>query len=113
MSLTFCSNSLRVKYQASEGTVMIDISTVQSLELIQNIQDSRSKNCLYGLMNETLTPMGARLLKSNILQPSTQSDVLIRRYQALEELTSKEDMFIQTRQGWAYHHKILSLSKII
>lgn len=50
-------------------------------------------------MNETLTPMGSRLLRSNILQPSTQPDVLNSRYDAVQELSCKEDMFVQVRQG--------------
>ncbi len=79
--------------------MMIDLSTIQSLELIQNIQNSKSKDCLFGLMNETLTPMGSRLLRRNILQPSTQESVLTQRYDAVEELSTKEDIFFQTRQG--------------
>lgn len=79
--------------------MMIDLSTIQSLELIQNIQNRKSKDCLFGLMDQTTTPMGARLLRSNILQPSTQENVLKQRYDALEELTIKEDMFMQTRLG--------------
>jgi DNA mismatch repair protein MSH4 len=43
--------------------------------------------------------MGARMLRSFILQPSTQAYVLNERYDALEELSIKEDMFLQTRQG--------------
>ena len=78
---------------------MIDLSTIHSLELVQNLQNQKSKDCLYGLMNETLTPMGSRLLRSSILQPSTQPDVLVQRYEALEELSNKEDMFLQIRQG--------------
>lgn len=80
---------------------MIDLSTIQSLELIQNVQNSKSKDCLFGLLNETLTHMGARLLRSFILQPSTQANVLNQRYDAVEELSVKEDMFFQTRQGTA------------
>lgn len=99
LSLTFVFHSLRIKYQPSEGSMMIDLSTIHSLELIQNLQDSRSKDCLFGVMNETLTPMGSRLLRSSILQPSTQADVLTQRYDALEELTNKEDSFLQIRQS--------------
>jgi DNA mismatch repair protein MSH4 len=99
MSLTFAFHSLRIKYQPSEDSMMIDLSTIRSLELIQNIQNSKSRDCLFGLMNETLTPMGARLLRSSILQPSTLEKVLSRRYEALDELTVKEEMFFATRQG--------------
>ncbi|KAI6715449.1 mutS domain V [Diplocarpon mali] len=98
MSLTFAYHSLRIKYQPSEGSMMIDLSTIQSLELIQNLHNSKSRACLYGVMNHTMTPMGARLLRSNILQPSTQADVLEQRYDAVGELSTKDDMFFQLRQ---------------
>ena len=78
---------------------MIDLSTIQSLELIQNLQNSRSKECLFGLLNETLTPMGSRLLRSSILQPSTKEEVLTQRYDAVDEISNREDMFFQIRQG--------------
>jgi DNA mismatch repair protein MSH4 len=99
MSLTFAYHSLRIKYQPSEGSMMIDLSTIRSLELIQNLQNAKSRACLYGVMNQTLTPMGARLLRSTILQPSTQVSVLEQRYDAVGELSTKEDMFFQLRQG--------------
>jgi DNA mismatch repair protein MSH4 len=78
---------------------MIDISTISSLELIQNLQNPKSKQCLFGLLNETLTPMGCRLLRSSILQPSTNEDTINKRYEAVEELTIKEDMFYAVRQA--------------
>lgn len=98
--MTFAMHSLRVRYQPSEGSMLIDLSTIQSLELIQNINNPKSRDCLFGLLNETQTPMGSRLLRSNILQPSTlKEDVLDLRYDALEELTTKEEMFFGVRQG--------------
>lgn len=78
---------------------MIDLSTIVSLELIQNLQNAKSKDCLFGILNETLTPMGARLLRSNILQPSTEIAKLNTRYDAVEELSSNEGMFFAVRQG--------------
>lgn len=79
---------------------MIDVSTIQSLELIQNLHNAKSKDCLFGLLNETLTPMGSRMLRSNILEPSCQvENILIPRYDALDELTIKEDMFFEIRKG--------------
>lgn len=77
----------------------IDLSTIVSLELIQNLQNAKSKDSLFGLLNETLTPMGARLLRANILQPSTERSKLMARYDALEDLSTKEEMFISVRQG--------------
>lgn len=96
---SFSFHTLRIKYEPSQGAMMIDLSTMRSLELIQNLLNAKSKNCLYGLLNQTLTPMGTRLLKSNVLQPSTDQDILEKRWDALEELTVKEDVFFAVRQG--------------
>lgn len=88
--------------------MMIDVSTIYSLELVQNLQNPKSKDCLFGLLNETLTPMGSRLLRNNVLQPLTDPDTLTGRYDALEELSSKEEMFFGTRAGlsltWSSYH---------
>ena len=78
---------------------MIDLSTISSLELIQNLQNAKSKDNLFGLLNETLTKMGARILRSNVLQPSTDQAKLMDRYEAIGELATKEDMFFATRTG--------------
>ncbi len=79
--------------------MLIDLSTIVSLELIQNLQNAKSKDCLFGILNETLTPMGARSLRSNILQPSTDVVKLNERYDALGELALKEEIFFGVRQG--------------
>lgn len=78
---------------------MADLSTVRSLELVQNLTDPKSKACLLGLLNATMTPMGGRLLRSNILQPLTNEETLGTRYDALEELSTKEDMFFAVREA--------------
>ncbi|PGH12679.1 hypothetical protein AJ80_06622 [Polytolypa hystricis UAMH7299] len=99
LSKTFAFHSLRIKYEPSEGSMLIDLSTIISLELIQNLQNPKSKDCLLGVLNETLTPMGSRLLRSNLLQPSTERNKLTRRYEAVEELSTKEEMFYAVRQA--------------
>ena len=114
---SFAFHSLRIKYEPSEGVMMVDLSTMRSLELIQNLQNAKSRDCLYGLLNQTLTPMGSRFLKSNVLQPSTDGDVLEKRWSALQELAVKEDVFFSVRQGtksiipWIYHQKPFTLSE--
>lgn len=80
--------------------MMIDTSAITSLELIQNLRNPRSKDCLYGLLNFTQTPMGARLLRNNILQPSTRQDAYLEpRYQAVTELITSEDMLSNIKKG--------------
>ena len=78
---------------------MIDLSTIHSLELIQNLQNAKSKDCLFGLLNQTLTPMGARLLRSNILQPLTDTANIEKRYDAIQDLHEREEIFSSVRHG--------------
>ncbi|KAJ5724560.1 hypothetical protein N7493_006288 [Penicillium malachiteum] len=109
---TFVSHSLRIKFEPSEGSMTIDLQTIVSLELIQNLNNVKSRDSLYGLLNETLTPMGARLLRATILQPSVQRVKLTARYNAVEDLSTKEDMFISVREalkGFIDADKVLSL----
>ena len=110
MCKTFPAHSLRIRYEASEGSMTIDLSTIRALELNQNLQNPKSKDCLYGILNETSTPMGSRLLRSNVLQPLTDEQTLDTRYDALEELSSKEETFFATR---AALKPILDADKIL
>ncbi|OQE41953.1 hypothetical protein PENCOP_c004G03976 [Penicillium coprophilum] len=96
---SFTTHSLRIRFEPSQGSMTIDLSTIVSLELIQNLQNAKSKESLFGLLNETLTPMGARLLRASILQPSTERVKLTARFNAVEDLTTKEDMFVSVRQA--------------
>ncbi|KAG6044861.1 hypothetical protein E4U39_002928 [Claviceps sp. Clav50 group G5] len=69
-------------------------SFAASLEIVQNANKPKSKDCLFGVLNQTLTPMGSRMLRSNILQPPTKYDTFIApRYDAVEELTAEEETF--------------------
>ncbi|KAJ5924291.1 hypothetical protein N7466_008478 [Penicillium verhagenii] len=95
----FTSHSLRIRFEPSQGSMTIDLQTIVSLELIQNLHAAKSRDSLYGLLNQTLTPMGARLLRSNVLQPCTERNKLTARYNAVEDLSTKEDMFVSVRQA--------------
>ncbi|KAL3496490.1 muts domain V-domain-containing protein [Aspergillus germanicus] len=111
LSRIFTAHSLRIRFEPSQGSMSIDLSTIVSLELIQNLNDAKSKDSLFGLLNETLTPMGPRLLRANILQPSTEDPILVGRYEAVEDLSTKEEMFVSVRQalkGFVDADKVLS-----
>lgn len=99
--------TLRIKFEPAEGTMMIDTATIASLELVQNLQSAKSKDCLFGVLDRTMTRMGTRILKSNMLQPSTDKTKIQKRYEAVEELSTKEVMFFAVREGifcsWELH----------
>lgn len=50
--------------------MLIDYLSVRNLELVQNLQNPKSSQSLFGVLDQCQTPMGKRLLRANILQPS-------------------------------------------
>lgn len=95
----FDDHSVRIRYQPPADVMMISLPTIRSLELIQNANSGHSKDCLYGLLNRTTTPMGSRILRSNILQPSTQAAVLNLRFEAVGELAHKDGLIERVLEG--------------
>ncbi|KAK4239418.1 hypothetical protein C8A03DRAFT_42962 [Achaetomium macrosporum] len=94
----FRENSLRVKYRQPADTMGLDRSTISSLELFQNIRNAKGvSSTLFGLLNNALTPQGRRMIRSALLQPSTNRDEITARHQAVEELSSNEDLFTEVR----------------
>ncbi|KAF4127029.1 DNA mismatch repair protein MSH4 [Geosmithia morbida] len=99
-NITFSPQSLRIHYEPSDNTMMIDISVFQSLEIMRSLGNVKSKNSLFSLLNFTLTPMGARMLRSCLLQPPTQTDsFIVPRHDALEELVINDEMFLAIRKA--------------
>ncbi|OQD67622.1 hypothetical protein PENPOL_c003G09892 [Penicillium polonicum] len=69
---SFTAHSLRIRFEPSQGSMTIDLATIVSLELIQNLQNAKSKE---------------KRVK------------LTARYNAVEDLATKEDMFVSVRQA--------------
>jgi len=64
--------------------VAIDCNTRRSLELTKPLMSTNQKASLFGVMNDTSTSAGRRLLFSRICAPSTKLDVIQARLDAVE-----------------------------
>lgn len=73
-NIVYAPGSIKVVFKGSEKTAIVDSSTIKNLELIQNARDPESGHCLCGILNHTKTAGGARLLRSNILQPPCDAE---------------------------------------
>lgn len=70
------------------STMPIDDMTRRNLELVESIRGgSDTAGTLLGVLDRTLTPMGARLLRSRILAPLTDRDAIHKRLDAVASLT--------------------------
>jgi DNA mismatch repair protein MSH4 len=96
--VVFRENSLRIRYRQAADTMGLDRATITSLELFQNIRNAKGKSStLFGLLNNTLTPQGRRMIRSALLQPSTNREEIAARHEAVGEFSSNEDLFMEVR----------------
>ncbi len=67
----------------------LDRMTEKNLELTRSLQDGSRKNTLLNLLDQTLTPMGGRLLQRWIKQPLMNLSLINERQDAIESLLEK------------------------
>ncbi|KAI0324451.1 hypothetical protein GY45DRAFT_1375540 [Cubamyces sp. BRFM 1775] len=112
LNIRFVSSSLLIRYTQVEGTLLVDSDTARNLELVGNLSARKSAHSLFGLLNHTFTPMGARLLRTNILAPITAKAALEARLDVVEELIQTEDRFNEVKNALKPLNK-LDLDKLV
>lgn len=76
-----------------EGETMpLDEMTRRNLELVESLVGDGGGQTLLGVIDQTLTPMGARLLRQWILGPLLKSEPIRRRLDAVDELCHQADV---------------------
>ncbi|KAJ2544677.1 MutS protein msh4 [Coemansia sp. RSA 1853] len=84
----------RKRFNDAEGSMQIDPGAWRDLGLEDcgNSDDKRERS-LFSAINHTKTKMGSRLLRANILQPSTDLSTIYARQTAVLELLDTEELF--------------------
>jgi len=93
---------LRV-YRANHYMVL-DYLTQRNLELTRGIMDGQKEHSLLGILDKTLTPMGARVLRNWIMQPLLDLGEIERRQNTLQEFVES----LSLRNGVRRHLKGIS-----
>jgi len=68
----------------------LDETAVRTLELLE-ASDGSSRSSLFGVLDETVTPMGARMLRQWLLQPLLDLDAITARQEAITALVDSPD----------------------
>jgi DNA mismatch repair protein MutS len=94
-SLTFLRPLIRMDRQS---TLKIDSVSLANLEVLKSIKHQTTYGSLFWLLDETLTPMGSRLLTQWLIRPSTHLptirmrhgliDTLLKNFLSLESIRS-------------------------
>ena len=82
-SLTFLRPLIRMDRQS---TLNIDSVSLANLEVLKSIKHQTTYGSLYWLLNETLTPMGSRLLTQWLMRPSTHLPTIRMRHGFIDTL---------------------------
>ncbi len=71
--------------ESPDETIALDAATRRNLELDTH-PSGRHEHTLLGVLDSTITPMGARMLRRWLHRPLRDRDTLRKRYQAIESL---------------------------
>ncbi len=96
------SHLKKFTYLNDEDVLSLDRSTIINLELFSTIREHDTKGSLLFVLDQTITAMGGRLLKSWISKPLSHKDAIEERFDAVSEINQtsslKEDLRDQLKQ---------------
>jgi len=79
---------VRLEAYRRNSTLIIDEATRRSLELTRTLRENKRDGSLLDILDQTVSPMGARLLGETLSNPLTDIAVLNERLDAVEEFSS-------------------------
>jgi DNA mismatch repair protein MutS len=83
----------RLSFYQRSDFLALDYTTLRHLEILEPLHHDAPRNaCLYGALNRTITPMGARRLRDWLSQPLASVEAIRRRQEAVELLVSDSTM---------------------
>ena len=96
---------------SSNQAVALDRSTILNLELFSTIREHDAKGTLLSVLDQTITPMGGRLLKQWIVKPLVAKEEIEKRHDAVQAFLSartKRGLLRENIQGVSDIERILS-----
>lgn len=76
----------KIQSYSTQESMLLDESTIRNLELTQTLQDAKKEGSLLGVIDQTITSMGGRLIRSWLVRPLLSKEEIEARLQAVEEL---------------------------
>jgi len=81
---------VNIRTYSTASFMVLDQFTRRNLELVETIRTRKARGSLLGILDRTITPMGARLLRTWLNQPLLELNRLNARLDAVEALASSE-----------------------
>ena len=78
-------NLTRISFYQRGDFLTLDYTTLRNLEILEPLRHDAPRNAsLYGALNKTVTPMGARLLRNWLSQPLAKVELICERQNAVQ-----------------------------
>lgn len=87
------STTVRVVINPSLNRLLMDHATIAALELVHCARGDSARQSLWGIMNNTQTSAGNRLLRSTMLQPPCHLKTIQNRHEMIELLLGNPGWF--------------------
>jgi len=84
-----------IRAYSTNSFMVLDQFTRRNLELVETIRTRKTSGSLLGILDRTVTSMGARLLRTWINQPLLEINRLNARLNAVESLTKDESLRLE------------------
>lgn len=91
-------------------TMTLDVQTKRNLEILYTLQDGSRDGTLISILDKTLTPMGARLLKKWMTRPLRNLSLIHQRLDAVAELVADSHRRATLRDAL---HRLCDLERIL
>ena len=88
----------RLTRQRRADYMLLDATAQRNLDLLSNQQDGSRESALLGVLDHTLTPMGARLLRQWLVAPLTEPAAIHQRLDAVTDLVEERETRRQVRE---------------
>jgi DNA mismatch repair protein MutS len=82
----------RLQAWDDSGFMSLDNATKRNLELLSTMAEGSAEGSLFGILDHTRTPMGARLLRQWVMRPLRRFEPIHDRLQAVENLFLNHDL---------------------
>lgn len=88
----------RISLHEMGAFMSLDAATKRNLELTAPMQEGESEGTLVAILDQTCTPMGARLLRKWVMQPLIHQEEIVLRLNAVERLLIDADLRKRLRE---------------
>ncbi|MEX0725542.1 MAG: DNA mismatch repair protein MutS [Planctomycetaceae bacterium] len=100
----------RIETYHRGDTLKIDDATRRSLEIVSTLREGARDGSLLSILDETVTPMGARLLADWLANPLTDIATINHRLDAVEEFTQDPNLCRELKETLSHTYDLQRLT---